>query len=185
MGRILGLDFGLRRVGGSISDPGRTIASPLEVYERGSVDQDARHYRELVREHEVERIVVGLPVHTSGREGELAARARDWGRWLASVTGLPVAYADERYTSIEADQPHDRVGSQAKAAKGPARQAGGSDPASGFPRCRLPGDMRLRLCLLPTRRTEGREHAHRRMWIPGPARRGRPSCVGASGFTAL
>ena len=103
MGRILGLDFGLRRVGGSISDPWRTIASPLEVYERGSVDQDARHYRELVREHEVERIVVGLPVHTSGREGELAARARDWGGWLASITGLPVAYADERYTSVEAD----------------------------------------------------------------------------------
>ena len=103
MGRILGLDFGLRRVGGSISDPGRTIASPLEVYERGSIDQDTRHYRDLVHEHEVERIVVGLPVHTTGREGELAAKARLWGGWLASVTGLPVSFADERYTSVEAD----------------------------------------------------------------------------------
>lgn len=103
MGRILGLDFGLRRVGASISDPGRSIASPLEVHERGSDDQDARHYRELVREHEVEHLVIGLPVHTTGREGELAEKARAWGRWLASVTGLPVTYADERYTSIEAD----------------------------------------------------------------------------------
>ncbi len=103
MGRILGLDFGLRRVGGAISDPGRMIASPLEVYQRRNDDLDARHYRSLTQAHEVDRIVVGLPVHTSGREGQLAGLARHWGTWLASSTGLPVAYADERYTSVEAD----------------------------------------------------------------------------------
>lgn len=103
MGRILGLDFGFRRVGAAISDPGRSIASPLEVYVRGSTDQDARHYRQLVREHEIEQIVVGLPVHTSGREGEMATQARTWGSWLATVTGLPLRLADERYTSVEAD----------------------------------------------------------------------------------
>src|SRR3954466_5339097 len=103
MGRVLGLDFGLRRVGAAVSDPGRTIASPLEVYERRGPTQDARHYTELVRENEIDRIVVGLPVHTSGREGELAARARGWGAWLVSITGLPVIYVDERYTSVEAD----------------------------------------------------------------------------------
>ena len=103
MGRILGLDFGLRRVGGAISDPGRVIASPLEVYERKNDALDAHHYRELVREQEIERIVVGLPVHTSGREGQLAGLARQWGAWLASATGLPVTFTDERYTSVEAD----------------------------------------------------------------------------------
>ena len=103
MGRILGLDFGLRRVGGAISDPGRTIASPLEVYARGSALQDARHYRRLVEEHGIQRIVIGLPLHTSGRESEMAARARDWGAWLSSITGLPVSFTDERYTSVEAD----------------------------------------------------------------------------------
>jgi putative Holliday junction resolvase len=103
MGRVLGLDFGLRRVGAAISDPGRVIASPLEVYERRDNTQDARHYSQLVREHEVDRIVIGLPIHTSGREGELASRARDWGRWLSSVTGLPVLFRDERYTSVEAE----------------------------------------------------------------------------------
>jgi len=102
-GRVLGLDFGLRRVGAAISDPGRTIASPLEVYERTSETADRRHYRRLVEEHEVERIVVGLPVHTSGREGDLASRARAWGGWLATVTGRPVDFHDERYTSVEAE----------------------------------------------------------------------------------
>jgi putative Holliday junction resolvase len=103
MGRILGLDFGLRRVGAAVSDPGRSIASPLEVYERRDARQDARHYEVLIREHDIERIVVGLPVHTSGREGQLAALAREWGSRLASVTGLPVVYCDERFTSAEAD----------------------------------------------------------------------------------
>lgn len=103
MGRILGLDFGLRRVGAAISDPTGSIASPLEMYERRGLAQDARHYAELVRAHDVARIVIGLPVHTSGREGELAAKAREWGRWLAGVTNLPVAFADERYTSVEAE----------------------------------------------------------------------------------
>ncbi len=103
MGRILGLDFGLRRVGAAVSDPARSIASPLEVYERRDARQDARHYETLIREHDIERIVVGLPVHTSGREGQLAALARQWGSWLMTVAGLPVMYHDERYTSVEAD----------------------------------------------------------------------------------
>ena len=91
--------------------------------------QDARHYRKLVEEHEIDRIVIGLPVHTSGREGELAAQAREWGGWLATVTGLPVFYFDERYTSVEADEILMRLGLQAAEAQGTARHAGGPDPA--------------------------------------------------------
>ena len=118
MGRILALDFGLKRVGGAISDPGRTIASPLEVYERRSPELDANHYQRLVREHEIERIVIGLPVHTSGREGELARLARAWGSWLGSVTNLPVLYADERYTSVEAENLMQDAGLKRKKRKG-------------------------------------------------------------------
>ena len=118
MGRILALDFGLKRVGGAISDPGRTIASPLEVYERRSAELDANHYQRLVREHDVQRIVIGLPVHTSGREGELARLARSWGSWLGSVTNLPVLYADERYTSIEAENLMQGAGLKRKKRKG-------------------------------------------------------------------
>ena len=55
------------------------------------------------REDDVERIVIGLPLHTSGREGQLAALTRSFGDWLAGVTGLPVFYFDERYTTVEAE----------------------------------------------------------------------------------
>ena len=99
MARILGLDFGTRRVGSAVCDPRRTIAFPLEVYELRGPEPDARHYRALMLENEIERIVVGLPLHTSGREGELASRARKFGDWLAAVTARPVVYFDERYTT--------------------------------------------------------------------------------------
>lgn len=103
MTRVLGIDFGTRRVGAAVSDPGRTIATPLEVYERRDPKQDARHYRELVAEHDVDRIVIGLPLHTRGAESESSTLARRWGTWLAETTGLPVAYFDERYTTVDAE----------------------------------------------------------------------------------
>ncbi|MBX6314660.1 MAG: Holliday junction resolvase RuvX [Isosphaeraceae bacterium] len=103
MGRILALDFGTRRIGAAISDSRRMIATPLEVYERKGKERDAAHYRALVREHEVDRIVIGLPLHTGGGESDLSALARSWGRWLARETGLPIVFRDERYTSVDAD----------------------------------------------------------------------------------
>jgi putative Holliday junction resolvase len=103
MTRILGIDFGTRRIGAALSDAGRTISFPLELYTPTGQAGDAGHYRELVNEHDVERIVVGLPLHTTGREGALAARARKFGEWLAVVTDRPVVYFDERYTTVEAE----------------------------------------------------------------------------------
>jgi putative Holliday junction resolvase len=103
MTRILGLDFGTRRVGAAVSDPGRSIAFPVEVYTLRGPEADACHYRELVQDNEIERIVVGLPLHGSGREGQLARQARTFGDWLAAITARPVLYFDERYTTVEAE----------------------------------------------------------------------------------
>ncbi len=104
MPRIIGLDYGTRRVGAALSDPGRTIAFPLEVYALRGAKHDAEHYQELVAENEVDRIVIGLPLHTSGREGALAALARTFGDWLVAVTERPVVFYDERYSTVEAEQ---------------------------------------------------------------------------------
>lgn len=103
MGRILGLDFGLKRVGAALSDPRKRIATPLEVYQRRDDRLDAKHYRDLVEEEGVERLVVGLPVHIGGGESELSTRARQWGAWLSSACGVPVMFQDERYTSVDAE----------------------------------------------------------------------------------
>lgn len=102
--RLLGVDFGTRRIGLAISDPDRRIASPLSTYHRQSPSKDARHFQELVKTEQVARIVVGLPVHTSGREGEKAAEARAFGQWLQKTIGLPVMFWDERFTTADAER---------------------------------------------------------------------------------
>jgi putative Holliday junction resolvase len=104
MGRVLGLDFGTRRVGAALSDPRRLIATPLEVHHRRDPAGDARHYQELVRAHEVDRIVIGLPLHTSGQLGTSVALARRFGERLAEATGVTVIFHDERYTTVEAEE---------------------------------------------------------------------------------
>jgi putative Holliday junction resolvase len=102
-GRLLGVDYGQVRVGLAVSDPDRKIAFPLDTYTRRKPEQDAAYFRTLAAEESVVGLVVGLPVHLDGREGQKAAEVRAFGTWLAGVTGLPVVYWDERFTTVEAE----------------------------------------------------------------------------------
>jgi putative Holliday junction resolvase len=103
-GRVAAIDFGTVRIGIAVSDPARTIASPYENYTRRDTQQDARRFQRLVVEERVGLFVVGLPVHLDGRESEKSSQARRFGEWLGEVTGVPVVYFDERFTSAEAEQ---------------------------------------------------------------------------------
>lgn len=103
MPRLLGIDFGTVRVGLAVSDPDARIAFPLETYRRRGINPDAAFFAKIVAEQASTRIVVGLPVHTSGREGLKAEEARHFGAWLKEVTGLPVVFWDERFTTVEAE----------------------------------------------------------------------------------
>ncbi len=60
-----------------VSDLRRMIATNLEVWERKDINQDARHYQAIVRDNDIDRIVVGLPVHLGGHEGG-GNHARSW-----------------------------------------------------------------------------------------------------------
>ncbi|MBI1915243.1 MAG: Holliday junction resolvase RuvX [Planctomycetes bacterium] len=102
-GRLLGVDYGSKRIGLSVSDPDRKFAFPLTTYERRSREQDAAYFRGFVTEEAIGQIVLGLPVHLDGHEGKKAAEARTFGAWLADTTGLPVIYFDERFTTVEAE----------------------------------------------------------------------------------
>jgi len=102
--RILGVDYGSKRIGLSVSDPSGRIATPLGVRHRVSASQDADFFRELARSHELARIVVGVPRNTDGTEGEKAQEARRYGAWLAAELGLPVEYWDERFSTAQADR---------------------------------------------------------------------------------
>jgi putative Holliday junction resolvase len=101
--RLLGIDYGTVRVGLAVTDPERRIAFPLRTYLRRDAEKDSEFFRAVVREEAIGAMVVGLPVHLSGREGKKAAEARAFGKLLAEATGLPVVFWDERFTSAEAE----------------------------------------------------------------------------------
>ncbi|MCR9118708.1 MAG: Holliday junction resolvase RuvX [bacterium] len=103
-GRIVGVDFGLARIGLAITDPGRIFCSPLEVYQPKSEQRDEAYFQQLTREERVVAFVVGLPIHISGRESEMSTKSRAFGRWLQEATDRPVRFQDERYTSSHAER---------------------------------------------------------------------------------
>jgi putative Holliday junction resolvase len=100
--RIAGIDYGTVRIGIALADLDVGIAGPYETYNRRSAEQDAAYFRQLVADERLGRLVVGLPVHLDGNESQKSYEARAFGAWLEQVTGVPVEYFDERFTSAEA-----------------------------------------------------------------------------------
>jgi putative holliday junction resolvase len=96
---VLALDHGTVRIGAAICDPTGTLCTPLPVVEPPEADAVAV----LAREREVERVVVGLPVHLSGEEGSQAALARAFAEELDEILDVQVDTYDERLTSRMAD----------------------------------------------------------------------------------
>jgi putative Holliday junction resolvase len=98
------VDYGHVRIGLATCDADRRIASPLDTYARRSADQVAAFFQKLAAAESAVGWVVGLPLMTqTGDEGAKAKECRAFGTWLGQLTGLPVAYQDERYTSSAAE----------------------------------------------------------------------------------
>jgi putative Holliday junction resolvase len=97
--RVLALDHGTARIGCAISDPSGTLATPLPVIE----PPEPRSVAELAAKYEVERVVVGLPLHLSGEEGAQVALVRTFCGELEAVLDVPVETYDERLTTRMAE----------------------------------------------------------------------------------
>lgn len=101
----MGVDLGARRIGIALTDPTRTIASPLTTLNRRIGKRPPWvELERLVHEHEVTGFVVGLPLALAGDETAWTLEVRDFGRQLGERTSLPVYFADERMTSVEAEE---------------------------------------------------------------------------------
>lgn len=102
MGRTLGLDVGTKTIGVACSDETGSLASPVSTLARRSVAADVEALSALVAARGVDRLVVGLPFELDGTEGRSARLARQVGDALAARCGLPVAWVDERFSSVDA-----------------------------------------------------------------------------------
>ena len=103
-GKILALDYGRKKIGLALADSEARIAAPHDTLERINRNEDMRRLREFVREHNVMRIVVGLPLRLDGSHGEMAEEATGFAHRLRKQLGIPVEMIDERLTSWEAER---------------------------------------------------------------------------------
>jgi putative Holliday junction resolvase len=107
---VLALDYGAARTGVAVSDPTGTISRPLGVVEGAATARGLERVAELVREHDAELVVVGLPLTLRGEHGSQAAETTAFVEALRGVVGVQVETYDERFTTALA-----------------AREGGGSD----------------------------------------------------------
>lgn len=103
-GRILAVDYGRRRIGLAVSDALGLVARPLATLERTNRRDDLRRLREIIRQHDIRRIVVGYPLHLDGTAGEMASEAARFAARIEKQLGVPVELVDERLSSWEAEQ---------------------------------------------------------------------------------
>jgi putative holliday junction resolvase len=100
-GRTLALDLGDRRIGIALSDPMGLTASPLMTLQRTTWQRDLDTIRSLAREHEVRRIVVGLPLAMDGGRGGRVRVTEVFMERIKGATGLPVVPWDERLSTVQ------------------------------------------------------------------------------------
>ena len=106
-GRILGLDYGSKTVGVAVSDPLGITAQGVETIRRERETKLRRtlaRIDELIREYNVEKIVLGMPLRMDGSPGERAQKTQEFGEALKARTKLPVELWDERLTTVAADR---------------------------------------------------------------------------------
>ncbi|MEC0241294.1 Holliday junction resolvase RuvX [Paenibacillus dokdonensis] len=102
--RILGLDYGDRKIGVAVSDLFGWTAQGLEVVERRRDGAEMQRIADLVREYEVEELVVGLPKNMNGSIGPRGEICIDFADKLKEMLKLPVHLWDERLTTVSAER---------------------------------------------------------------------------------
>ncbi len=98
-GRLLGIDFGDKRMGFAVSDPDQSMACPIENYTRRTEALDQARYKYWFEEYRVAGLVIGLPIFMNGEESPKSLQCRRFAYWMHQWSGLPVAMHDERCTS--------------------------------------------------------------------------------------
>jgi len=96
------LDVGERRIGVAVSDPTETLARPLTTITRSSRRADFEALDQLMKEHSVARIIVGLPLSLDGTEGQQARQTQRYAKRLSLALGVTVEFWDERYSTATA-----------------------------------------------------------------------------------
>lgn len=100
--RSLGLDIGDKRIGVALSDPGGILASPFTIIDRRDERLDTEAIVDIISQHQVKQIVVGLPRSMDGSISKQAEKTKTFIQVLSGYTDVPVEFRDERLTTVSA-----------------------------------------------------------------------------------
>lgn len=102
--RIMALDVGSKRIGVALSDPLKITAQGLQTFQRTTLEEDIKGLWQLIDEHEVSQLVVGLP---KNMEGSIGFKAEEVQQFIADLTAerkIEVIWIDERLTTVSAER---------------------------------------------------------------------------------
>ena len=99
-GALVGLDLGEKTIGVAVSDTGRLVASPLKLIRKTKFTVDAEALFALMEGREAVGVIIGLPVNMDGTEGTRCQSSRAFARNLLRLRDLPIAFWDERMSSM-------------------------------------------------------------------------------------
>ncbi|MBT3608597.1 MAG: Holliday junction resolvase RuvX [Candidatus Marinimicrobia bacterium] len=103
MGRVLGIDYGDSRIGLAMSDPIKIIASPFKTIRNEGNEKCLQVFQSLIKEKDVEAIVVGLPIGLKGQETAQTKKVGEFVNLLYALK-LPIHLEDERLSSVSAEK---------------------------------------------------------------------------------
>jgi putative Holliday junction resolvase len=127
IGRVAAVDYGRRRIGLAVCDPlGITVTGLDTVVVAGGAGDAVAAVAAVLEARDVDRVVVGLPLHADGRESEMSREARAFGEALGRALSREVTFVDETLTSWEAEESLKARGRRLE----PARRRGEVDRAA-------------------------------------------------------
>jgi putative Holliday junction resolvase len=103
-GALVGLDLGTKTIGVAVSDPDRRLATGVETVQRKAFKADAARLLKIASERQAVGFVLGLPINMDGSEGPRAQSTRAFARNLAALTGLAIAFWDERLSTAAVER---------------------------------------------------------------------------------
>jgi len=101
---ILSIDYGERRIGFAIGNSNRKIATPLSVIHNVSLDSVIENINQVVKNYEIDSIIIGIPLNEDSTESMQATRVRDFCSKIKKKINLTIMGVDERFTSVNSEK---------------------------------------------------------------------------------
>ncbi len=100
--RILGIDYGDKRIGLAVSDRLQITAQGLGCYQVTNKKEDKKYFTQLAADYQIEKIVLGLPLRMDGTSGSRVDKTKAFAKWLEGFLDIPIIFWDERLTTKQA-----------------------------------------------------------------------------------